>query len=209
MTESNKEILVVSHDEELYKSLKRALETIGGMAVLKFEKDLLKKKHTVVLFATPEEDFEELFYSAIRSKYLNPVAVIGYKDKESFIRKHLLFKNHSDHHGYINIPFDLNEFITLLTSLVPISSQSMRDAMCGVDSGYKGYLLMLLSHDLLKGKERCMDILHIVDDYLKDGKLSEEIEDAINDIKAKNESWSEVASLIGKKLEDRIKESQT
>lgn len=208
MTESNKEILVVSHDEELYKSLKRALETIGGMAVLKFEKDLLKKKHKVVLFATLEEDFEELFYGTIRTRYLNPVAVVGFKDKESFLRKHLLFKTHFDHHGYINIPFDLNDFIALLDSLTPISSQSMRNAMCGADFGYKGYLLMLLSHDLLKGKERCMDILHVVNDYLKDGKLSEEIEDAINKIKAKNESWSEAASLIGKKLEEKIKESK-
>lgn len=207
MTESNKEILVVSHDEELYKSLKRALETIGGMAVLKFEKDPLKKKHTVVLFATLEDDFEELFYGTIRTRHLNPVAVIGFKDKESFLRKHLLFQNHSDHHGYINIPFDLNEFIALLMSLVPISSQAMRVAMCGADSGYKGYLFMLLNHGLLKGKERCIDILHMVDDYLKDVKLSGKIEDAINEIKANNDAWSEIASHIGKILEERIKES--
>ncbi|MCF6155361.1 MAG: hypothetical protein E3K36_08935 [Candidatus Brocadia sp.] len=79
MKESNNEVLVVSDDEELYKSLKRALETLRGMAVLKFEKDLLKKKHKVVLFATPGEDFEELFYGTIRARYLNPVAVIGLK----------------------------------------------------------------------------------------------------------------------------------
>lgn len=40
------------------------------MAVLKFEKDLLKKKHMVVLFETPDENFEELFYSYLFFKEL-------------------------------------------------------------------------------------------------------------------------------------------
>jgi hypothetical protein len=106
---------------------------------------------------------------------------------------------------YIDVPFDLVEFVATVKDMTPISSQAIREAICGSDSGYKGYLLKLLSHDLLSEKERCVEILMLVSDYLKDKKLSKEIEAAANKIKMESSDWSAIASRIGRELENRIK----
>jgi hypothetical protein len=57
---------------------------------------------------------------------------------------------------------------------------------------------------LLSEKERCVEILSLAGDYLKDKKLCEEIEAAANKIKMESD-WPAIASKIGKKLENRIK----
>ncbi|MEK6689967.1 MAG: hypothetical protein AAB257_05165 [Nitrospinota bacterium] len=201
---SNKKIVFISKNEELYKSFKRALSAVGSMTVLLFTNDSLKKKNRVVLISTPEDRIHELFYETIRSKHLNPIVVIGFKEKESFEKEFPIFHDHPYNHAYIRIPFNLKEFIDLLKNMIPISSQAIRKAICGSDSGYKGYLLKLLSHDLLKDKERCIEILHTTGNYLKDKKLTKEIEDTTKDIE-KEKDWSSIAHGIGKRLENKIK----
>ena len=91
--------------------------------------------------------------------------------------------------------------------MVPLSSQAIRMAICGSDPGYKGYLLKLLSHDLLSKKERCVEILALVTDYLKDKKLSKKIEAAVCEIETGSD-WAVIASRIGKELEKKIRQDQ-
>lgn len=199
-------IILICEDEELYGSLKRALRVVGNTEVNGFTKDSLKNKNRIVLLATPkEEDVRELVYSKIRSKYLNPIVVINYKVSPLFKKEYPLFEDHPFNHFYVAVPFNLEKFVAALWDMVPISSQAIREAICGSDPGYKGYLLKLLSHDLLSEKERCVEILSLVSDYLKDKKLCEEIEAAANKIKMESSDWPAIASKIGIKLENRIK----
>ena len=199
-------IILICEDEELYGSLRKALGASGNIEVDRFTKDSLKNKNRIMLLATPEEkNTKELIYNKIRSRYLNPIAIIGYKNRELFMIEHLLFRDHPYNHYYIDVPFDLLEFVAILRDMLPISSQAIREAICGSDPGYKGYLLKLLGHDLLSEKERCVEILGLVSDYLKDKKLSKEIEAAANKIKMESSDWPAIASKIGRELENRIK----
>lgn len=199
-------MLLISDDEELYGSLRRALGAVGNIEVNRFTKDSLKNKNRIVLIATPDDvNIKELIYSTIRSKYLNPIVIINYKDSPLFKKEYPLFEDHPFNHLYIDVPFNLEKFVEALWDMIPISSQAIREAICGSDSGYKGYLLKLLSHDLLSEKERCVEILGLVSDYLKDKKLCKEIEAAANKIKMESSDWPAIASKIGRELENRIK----
>jgi len=202
----NRQIIFTSEDEELYKSFKRVLGAVGNIEINRFTKDSLKNKNRIVLIATPkEENLKELIYSTIRSKYLNPIVIINYKVSPLFKKEYPLFEDHPFNHLYIDVPFDLVELVATVKDMAPISSQAIRMAICGSDPGYKGYLLKLLSHDLLSKKERCVEILMLVSDYLKDKKLSKEIEAAVNKIKMESSDWPAIASKIGRELENRIK----
>lgn len=205
MNVSKKQPILICENEELYKSVQRALSAVASMPVLLFTEDSIKKKNRVLLISTPEDKIHGLFYEKIRSKHLNPVAVFGFKEKESFEKKFPIFYDHPYNHVYVRIPFNLLEFIDLLKNMTPISSQTIRKAICGNDTGYKGYLLKLLSHDLLKDRERCIEILRMAGNYLKDKELSCEIEDAMKDINEKEKDWSSIAAPIGKRLENRVK----
>jgi hypothetical protein len=200
-----RKVMIISDNEELYKSFKRALKAVEGITVFRFVEDSLKNKNRVVLIATPEENIHELFYEKIRSKYPNPFMVIGFKEKELFIKEFPIFYDHPYNHAYIMVPFDLSEFINSLKNMIPISSQAIRKAICGSDTGYKGYLLKLLTHDLLKERERCIKILSMTGNYLRDKKLSKKIEEAIKEIREKEKNWSSIAETLGKRLEKRIK----
>jgi len=206
MAKTLKKLVLISDDEELYGSLRRALRAVGNIEINRFTKASLKNKNRIVLIATPkEENLKELIYSTIRSKYLNPIVIINYKVSPLFKKEYPLFEDHPFNHLYIDVPFDLVRFVATVKDVIPISSQAIREAICGSDSGYKGYLLKLLSHDLLSEKERCVEILMLVSDYLKDKKLSKEIEAAANKIKMESSDWSAIASRIGRELENRIK----
>ena len=198
--------IIISEDEELYRALRRALKAVGNTDVNRFTKNSLKNKNIRALLATlKEEDVRKIVYNKIRSRYLNPIAIIGYKDRYFFKKVYPLFEDHPFNHLYIAVPFNLEKFVVALWDMVPISSQAIRMAICGSDTGYKGYLLKLLSHDLLSEKERCIEIVSLVGDYLKDKKLSKEIEAAANKIKMESSDWPAIASKIGGKLENRIK----
>jgi len=202
-----KKVILISEREENYPVLKRAINIVGNISVYTFTEDSLKDKNGVVLLAATDEDkFQGLFYEAIRSRYLNPVIVLGFREEVVFKKKHPLFDDHPYNHSYIRIPFDLSGLIVAFENMSPISSQAIRKAICGGDTGYKGYLLKLLSHDLLKDRERCVEILTMSGDYLNDENLSKEIKDAEKKIKEEKD-WSAVASDIGKKLENKIKEA--
>ena len=202
----NRQIILSSEDEELYRTLRRALRTVGDIEVDQFTEESLKNKNRIVLLAVPEEEnIRELVYSKIRSRYLNPIVIIGYKDRDLFKKEYPLFEDHPFNHLYIDVPFKLEKFVAALWDMVPISSQAIREAICGSDPGYKSYLLKLLSHDLLSEKERCVEILGLVSDYLKDKKLCEEIEATANKIKMESSDWPAIASRIGRELENRIK----
>ena len=201
-----KKAIIIYEDEELHKSFRRALRAVGNIEVNRFTKDSLKNKNRIVLIATPDDvKIKKLIYSTIRSKYLNPIVIINYKVSPLFKKEYPLFEDHPFNHFYVDVPFDLEKFVAALWDMVPISSQAIREAICGSDPGYKGYLLKLLSHDLLSEKERCVEILGLVSDYLKDKKLSKEIEAAANKIKMESSDWPAIASKIGRKLENRIK----
>lgn len=200
----SKKVVLISEDEELYKSIRRALESVEGWIVSRFNEDSFKGKGSRILLAV-NDDIQDWFYEKIRSKKsLNPVAVIGFKDKESFEKEFPLFHDHPYNHVYIRIPFNLSEFIDSLKNMIPISSHAIRKAICGNDTGYKGYLLKLLSHDLLKGRERCIEILNLVGNYLNDSEVAKEIQSAVRKIKADN-NWTLIASEMGKRLEEILR----
>lgn len=198
---------MISRDKELYKAFGRALKAIEGIPILKFTDDCLKNKNIIVFLATVEEELQYWFYEKIRSKYLNPVIVIGFEEKESFEKEYPLFYDHPYNHAYLKIPFNLFDFINLLENMIPLSSQEIRSAICGCEPGYKGYLLKLLSHDLLKDRNRSSDILTLVEKFLDDKELSDDTRKAIEGIKAEAK-WSDIAYEIGKRLEYKLKENK-
>jgi hypothetical protein len=129
-------ILICEDDEELYGSLRRALRASGNIEVDRFTKASLKNKNRIVLITTPDNvNIKELIYSTIRSKYLNPIVIINYKVSHLFKKEYPLFEDHPFNHLYIDVPFDLEKFVTALWDMVPISSQAIREAICGSDSG--------------------------------------------------------------------------
>jgi len=200
-------IIIITENKELYKSFTRALKVAGMIKVQNFEEKSLKNKKSVILISITKDKIHDLFYGKIRGKkHLNPVVVIGVQEKGLFEKEYPLFHDHPHNHAYIRIPFNLMEVVDSFKNMCPISSQNMRKAICGSDSGYKGYLLKMLSHDLLKDRERCLEILTICADYLSDKDWSERIDDAKRRIEEK-ENWSAVASNIGEELENRIKET--
>jgi len=88
---------------------------------------------------------------------------------------------------------------------VPISSQEIRRAICGSDAGYKGYLLKILSHDLLKDRDGCVRILEMTGSFIDDKELSSGTENAI---KENDLNWVGIASKIGQELMDKIKDKR-
>ena len=208
MMRISKKVVLVSEDEELYRAFRRALRAVGDITVFKFTEDSLKNKRKIILLlAVDENNLQEWFYGRIRgAKYLNPVMVIGFEEEKQFKKKHPLFDDHPYNHVYIKAPFNLLDFVNLLNDMVPISSQSIRKAICGGDSGYKGYLLKLLSHDLLKDRERCIEILLMACNYVKDKKLAKEARESIKVLREKEGIWHTIAFEIGKRLEIGIEE---
>lgn len=201
-----RKVIIFTEYEETYKALRRAFTLADGLEACRFTDDSLRGKNGVVLLAVPDDDkLQELFYEKIRSRHLNPVIVIGFKEKDVFEKEYPLFHDHPYNHSYIRIPFDLSGLIASFENMIPISSKAIRKAICS--DSYKGYLLKLLSHDLLKEGKRCEDILNMCGKYLNDKSLSKEIEDAIGKIK-KEKDWSAIASDIGKTIEKKIKETR-
>ncbi|WKZ15478.1 MAG: hypothetical protein QY317_16410 [Candidatus Jettenia caeni] len=200
-------VIAVSEDEEVCLALKRTLKAARGITVLRFTEDTLRDENSVILLFTPECELPEWLYEKIRSKYLNPVIVIGFEEKDFFEKEYPLFYDHPYNHAYLKIPFSLIDFINLLENTIPLSSQEIRSAICGSEPGYKGYLLKLLSHDLLKDKNRCIDILTLVEKFLDNKELSDDIRKATEKIKAEVK-WNDITYEIGKRLEYKLKENK-
>ncbi|MCR4342890.1 MAG: hypothetical protein NUV40_03245 [Patescibacteria group bacterium] len=201
----NKEVILFSENDELFKAFKRALKAVRGVEVCKFKTELLENEKRIVLITITEGNLQELFYEEIRSKYRNPVIVTGFEDRLIFEKEHPLFYDHPYNHTYLGIPFELEELINLFNEMIPISSQPIRQAICGSDRGYKGYILTLLSHDLLKDMDRCIKILKMASNFVNDNILSAEAEKAINGIKKDDLDWPSVASKLGQKFVNIIK----
>ena len=127
---------MISRDKELYKAFGRALKALEGISIFKFTDDCLKNENIIVFLATVEEELQYWFYEKIRSKYLNPVIVLGFGKKDSFEKEYPLFYDHPYNHAYLKIPFNLIDFINLLENMIPISSQAIRSAICGSEPGY-------------------------------------------------------------------------
>ncbi len=198
---------MISHNEELYKAFGRALKAIEGISIFKFTDNCLENENIIVLLATVEEGLQYWLYEKIRLKYLNPVIVLGFEEKDSFEREYPLFYDHPYNHAYLKIPFSLIDFINLLENTIPLSSQEIRSAICGSEPGYKGYLLKLLSHDLLKDRNRCIDILTLIEKFLDNEELSGDTREAIEKIKVEVR-WDDIAYEIGKRLEYKLKENK-
>ena len=206
---SRKQAFVDSTNDDLFRSVRRALVMIGNMGICRFtEASLMNRDNIVLLITWQDEDIKEFVYGRMRSrKYLNPISIIGYKKKDVFLKEHPLFADHPYNHCYLQAPFDLNDFVSSLAEMEPISSQAIRVAICGSDAGYKGYLINLLKpHDLLSNKKRCIEILFLINMYLEDKDVSKEINTVVKKIETKPD-WPEIASTFGKKLESRIKGS--
>jgi hypothetical protein len=200
-----KAVIVISDDEELRKALRRALKAAEGITVFTFSEESLKNKNRVILIAMFAEGINDIFYGRIRSRYLNPVLVLGFDAEEPFCKGFPLFNDHPYNHNYLRIPFGLLQFIDSLKQIIPISSQAIREAICGGDKGYKGYLSKLLRHDLLKDREKCLQILSMAKVYLNDRKLFLEIESATKTIRDEI-NWSAKASEIGNELQNKLKD---
>jgi hypothetical protein len=121
----NSKVLLLIENEEIYTSLKRATKYLGNIEVSKFTKDRRTvSKKVLLLFENDEDKLRNLFYGEIRSKYLNPIVVVGFKKKELFEKEYPLFYDHPYNHAYLKIPFDLLSLIDLLKKMTPISSQA-------------------------------------------------------------------------------------
>ncbi len=205
MRKSNN-LIIYTENEELYNAFGRAIEVLASIKVLKFSEDSIKDENQIILLAASEDKMKDLFYEDIRPTYLNPVVVIGFKEKEVFEKEHPLFYDHPFNHAYLEIPFKLEDLIAQLGEMIPISSHNIRRAICGSDTGYKGYLLKLLSHDLLKERDGCIKIMEMVMRFVNRKELTIKTEKTIEEIRENDLNWPSFASEMGQKLMNIIKE---
>ncbi len=206
MEQKSNNLIIHTEEIELYRAFERAIKILTKRSVLKFTEGSIVDKNKIILLATSEDKMKDLFYEDIRSKHLNPVVVIGFEEKEVFEKEHPLFYDHPFNHAYLEIPFKLEDLIAQLNDMIPISSQEIRRAICGSDTGYKGYLLKLLSHDLLKEREGCIRILEMTMHFIKREELTIETEKTVGEIRENDLNWPSFASKMGQKLMDIIKE---
>ncbi len=206
MSQKSINLIIYTENEELYNAFGRAIEALARIAVFKFSENSIKDEKGIILLATSEDKMKDMFYEDIRSTYLNPVVVIGFKEKEVFEKEHPLFYDHPFNHAYLEIPFKLEDLIAQLNEMIPISSQDIRRAICGSDTGYKGCLLKLLSHDLLKERDGCIRILEMALAFVNRKELTIETEKTIGEIKKNDLNWPSFASEMGQKLMNIIKE---
>jgi hypothetical protein len=62
----------------------------------------------------------------------------------------------------------------------------------------------MLSHDLLKDKNRCVDILITAGNYLKNAELSKKIKNVTKSLGDKD-NWAEIVNNVGMELYNKIK----
>jgi len=208
--ESNKKVILISENEELYKSFKRAFKAIVNLKVVGYLIKFGIKQNIVMNITIDNNDINTWLWGEFRSikKALNPLIVIGTEDKESFIKKNPVFSAYSDEHAYFRIPFDLNNFLGKVRNMKPIYDNVTRKLM--VKDFSKGYEYTLITHDLkiIKGDKTptIENLLQIRDFYQSkgDNKTAKIIDEKVKAINSKDD-WEQVALEIKNYLEERLR----
>ena len=207
--ESNKKVILISENAELYKSFKRAFKAIINLNVVGYLIKFGIKQNIVMNIAMENNNINAWLWGEFRSiqKALNPLIVIGTKDKESFIKRNPVFSAYSDEHAYFRIPFDLNNLLGSIHNMKPIYDSVTRKLMA--DGFSKGYEYKLITHDLkiIKGDKSATieNLLRVRDFYQSkgDNKTAKTIDEKVKAINSKDD-WEQAALEIKNHLEERL-----
>ncbi len=204
----NKKAVLISENEELYGSFKRAFKTIANFELIRYSGEF-KRKQNVVISIKEDNDIDSWLWSEFRTKKkaLNPLIVIGTKDKSSFFNSNPVFTDYSKEHIYIQIPFDLMELLNAISKLKPIYDNVTRKLI--VSDYSKGYEYKLITHDLkiIKGDQQTTidNLIKVKEFYSSKGnsKIVKIINERIKGIQA-NDDWEQTALEIKQYLEERL-----
>lgn len=205
---NKKDVIIISKSEELYRSLKRAINTIANINATQYESKY-GNKQAIVIYIIEDVEIDSWLWGEFRKKALNPLIVIGFEDKRSFISKHPLFVDYSEEHAYIQIPFDLIELIKTLIKLKPIYNHAIRRVI--VNDYSKAFEHKFITHDTKIIKE---DKVQTISNFLQAKDFySEKAENEIVKIIGKevglikkSDDWQQIAFNLKKYLEARLKD---
>lgn len=195
----DKQVILISENEELYKSLKRAFKFLEGIDVTRMTPtDILSfiEDDSILLFEGLREDNFYSFRNDIRfrRRLLNPLAAFCYEPLKNFDKKN------DNHHYYFYVPFDLKDVTKTVKNLLPISSSQKLLEYFPVwlkddDHTIQNWLLT-------SGKP--MEVINFIKDLLEVFNPPESIKDKGKSILnlLKEESWQKNAFNITKSLCD-------
>lgn len=202
-----KKVLLVSENEGLYKSLRRALKATGAIKVENYAGGFYGKQ-SVVIKIMDNNSIDAWLWMEFRKRALNPLIVIGMENKSSFIQNNPVFANYPEEHAYFQIPFDLNVLSTTIGKLKPIYDNVTRKLIV---NGYsKGYEYKLITHNLkiIKGDKSATikNLLQVKDFYHSkgDNKMAKIIDEKVKEISNNKGNWEEVAWSFKQYLEKRL-----
>lgn len=202
----NRQAVLISENEELYKSLRRALYAVGNLEVSK--RGYTQDKNGVLIYVdNNKENLEKWICEKFRSRYLNPVITLGIEIKEDFEARLPLFKDRPYSHSYLSIPFTLKKLIDQIGKVKPIYDSVTRKIMH--EDYCKLYEYKLITHDLkiLSGdKEKTIKNFYTARDFYRrkgDKNTVKFIAGAVEKIKEKND-WERVAQDAKKILESKF-----
>jgi len=141
-----KKCIIVTDNDELYLSFRRAIRVHCGLDVIKFDGKYGDKNSVVLLFE--ESNFESWLWGEFRGRKsaLNPLVLLGTEDEASFKQRNAVFKPYSAEHTYLRIPFDLKQLVQVIEEMKPIFDQVTRKII--VNNFAKEYEWKLITHDL-------------------------------------------------------------
>lgn len=204
----NKRAILISEDDEVYCSFKRALKFVDDIEIMKFSGKF--KKKLSVIYDINNVNLDSWLWGDFRTKKkaLNPLIVIGTEERSRFLTNQPVFNTYSNVHAYFQIPFDLKELINSINTLKPIYDDITRKLI--VDEYSKGYEYILITHDLKiikRDLDTTIDNIVKVRDfyhYRDKKKISKIIDDKIIEMQTKG-NWEEIAFEIKQYLEERLK----
>jgi len=200
-------IITISKDEDVKLSLNRAINFLSDIK-LKDYKGRFYKDWTVIYLMESEENLVEWLCGEFRVRALSPLIVIGTEDKGEFYNKFPLFKDYSEEHKYIQIPFEIDELVEAIRSVKPIYDHATRRIL--YNDHCKNYEYKLITHDLkIIENDRNKTIEHFrnVLNYYKICGLratADKIEKTLKEI-ATNDNWVELSERLKAELLERCK----
>lgn len=201
--------LLLSGNNELFSSLKRAMKFLVNIDLLKFSGRF--HKNNTVIYDMDKNEIDSWLWGKFRIKALSPLVVIGAEDKDSFINKNPVFSAYSDEHAYFQIPFELSIFIDKVHNMKPVYDHVTRKQMVKDFSNEHEH--KLITHDLkiIKGDKTATidNLLQVRDFYRSKGhrKIVNIIDEKIKEIQTKD-NWEKIALEIKQHLEEGLKRSR-
>jgi len=152
----NKRVTLISEDEELYKSVRRALAELRDIDVSLEEKNGDLKKHikdkniVVLFFGKSRDEIYNLLWSEIRIRFrlTNPVVFVGFHEINSAEDlRDLVFGKAKTSHRFLRIPFSIKDLANSIYDVKPLAKSELNHIVKNY-CDWKGILEWILTHEI-------------------------------------------------------------